>query len=169
VIILSIDASKSARNYYEWQAQIIRRIAEACGDEFVGLIAYSSRAVPLLDPTKDREKIEEALRGIHPLRGIPEPALAVREAIHSIYSYRRDLPGDDYIIVFWSAPKPPKIPLTFAVQMARAVGAELLFVLMHYVLPRWARNRRVQDIVNILYRRSSTGDSIIRKLGCKEA
>jgi len=169
LIIYAADISKSAKPHLEFQRVLVRVSAERCASEHegFGLVIYSSRAAPVVEFTRDPRMLEETLRMAPTMRGIPEPVRAVKEALETIFYMRSGMPAvGDMIVLLWSMPKKPKIPVSYARAMANSVGASLKIVGLQYGPPKWFRSYRYDPGVEIIYRRRLREAELARKLGC---
>ncbi|MCE4627645.1 MAG: hypothetical protein F7C34_00645 [Desulfurococcales archaeon] len=169
MIIYAVDISRSARQYIEFQRSFVTQNAERCASdhEGFGLVVYASRAAPVIERTRDPRQLEEALAGAATMRGIPEPVKAVKEALEIIFYQRAGMPAvGDMLVLLWSMPKKPKIPVSYARAMANSVGVSLRVVGLQYGPPKWFRSYRYDPGVEIIYKRRLGESELARKIGC---
>lgn len=105
----------------------------------VSLVVYSSRALPLLDPTPDAPRILEAYEEAPILPGAPEPSLALREAGELVAHYRDSLTGPVVVVLLWSTKSRPRRALRVAEFYLAALGARLVVVLLSPKRRPWAQ------------------------------
>ncbi|MCE4625554.1 MAG: hypothetical protein F7C35_06800 [Desulfurococcales archaeon] len=172
VLVIGLDVSKSASPYLSWQVESTRFLVEKCltnsEDREYSILLYSEVASPLIEPTTDKSKAEEALSQIELIKGVPEPIWAVKEAVETIYSYGMGLPGRSKIILFWSMAKKPRYPVSLIPAMVEAVGAELVIVSLQYAPPRWSKTHPLPQEIrqSIVYRRRLKPADIPKRVGC---
>ena len=165
-LVLAGDLSRSAREYRGWQADAAAALAEACGARLVSLVAYASRALPLIIEEARPGTIRDALGSLGEISGIPEPVAAAVEASRILYLSHRGAPRPSLVVVFWSMPRKPRRPALLALPPVESVGAELVIVGLPYTRPRWLRDVDLGE-VRILYRRRTKPRDLPRKLGCQ--
>jgi len=167
VLVIAIDATKSAQKHLYYQGQVAGHLGERCLDRGVpvSLVAYASRAVPLAENITSISKIYNIIEFISASKGVPEPVIAVRESVLLLLSRSPGGRAENTIVVFWSMPKKPRIPLEFMVPLAESVGASLKVVGLQYTTPRWMRGRTDVSI-DIIYKRNLKPRDLAEKIGC---
>ena len=166
-LVIAVDLSRSAREYRGWQAEAAVVLAEACGARLVSLIAYASRALPLVIEDASPGMVRDVLGSVGEIAGIPEPVAAAVESSRVLYLSHRGSPRPSLVVIFWSMPRKPRRPARLALPPVESIGAELAVIGLPYTRPRWLRDVDLGD-VKVVYRRRMKPRDLPRRLGCQK-
>lgn len=115
----------------------------------VGLVIFSSYAFPVLDLTYNYYKLREVYRIVRPLKGVPEPALGVYEAIDMIRSLDDGLADKRAVVLVASLSEKPRIPLVDAVSYAKAQQVHLAIATTNAEAPPWLPEDITKELVQL--------------------
>ncbi len=115
----------------------------------VGLVIFSSYAFPILDLTYNYYKLCEVYKAVRPLKGVPEPALGIYEAIDMIKSLDDGLADKRAVALIASLSKKPGISLVDAVNYAKAQQVRLAIATTNADAPSWLPEDIVKELVRL--------------------
>ena len=168
MLVIAADATKSAQKHIYYQGETAAEIARQCLEKhgIAGIIAYTVRAVPVADRLTEPTALSNIIERLEASRGLPEPARAVREAVLLIQEIIGPVRAESLIVLFWSMPKRPRIPLNIVVPLAKSANARLVIVGLQFSQPRWMRRYEVENLPSIVYKRNLKPRDLARKIEC---
>ncbi|MCX8198823.1 MAG: hypothetical protein N3E36_02190 [Sulfolobales archaeon] len=147
-----IAAEKNIRMKIELVLKFLEELANTLSKDVfsrVGLVIFSSYAFPILDLTYNYYKICEVYRIIRPLKGVPEPALGIYEAIDMIRDLDDGLADKRAIALITSLSEKPRIPLVDALNYAKAQQVHLAIATTNTEAPPWLPEDIARELVQL--------------------
>ncbi len=147
-----VAAEKSIYVRMEPVMKFLEELAHALSKEVfsrVGLVVFSNHAFPILDLTYNHYKLCGVYRAVRPLKGIPEPALGVYEAIDMIRSLDDGLADKRAIALIASFSKKPALSLVDAVNYAKAQQVCLAIATTNAEAPPWLPKDIAGEVIRL--------------------
>jgi len=147
-----IAAEKSIYIKMEPVLKFLDELARALSKEAfsrAGLVIFSNYAFPVLDLTYNYYKLCEVYKIIRPLKGVPEPALGIYEAIDMIRSLDDGLADKRAVALVASLSEKPRIPLVDAISYAKAQQVHLAIATTNTEAPSWLPEDITKELVQL--------------------
>ncbi len=164
--VFTVDISKSASEHRGWIVESIKSVSSRCEGTLYSLVVYSGRALPLIEVSPSPMKVIHYLESVESLPGVPEPVRGVVEAAEIVNHYTSGRSAESRIVLYWSMPKKPRLPVKLAPTIASSVGSDLSIVALQYTTPKWARKHDLGPQEIYIYKRRMRPSDLPRRLGC---
>jgi len=136
-IVLALDFTKSSNR--DIRLRIVEETVRVARDRqaTISILLYGIRAYPLLELAEpDSEEIVRTAVSIPEISGPSEPFRPFREVIPLLRDHGVP-PEDSVLVISWSAPRAPKVPLIYGATFAENSGLRWKIILERPSPPRW--------------------------------